>query len=81
MSQLLPSAPRRFTLRGEFSGRNGSGLVSQCGSSRGVLVDTLLKPALTAAHFTMLNLRQRLKRLRKDPWADIGKVKQKLPKS
>lgn len=38
-----------------------------------------LKPALTADKFTILNLRQRLARLRDDPWADIAKVKQKLP--
>ena len=37
--------------------------------------------AQTAANsYTVLNLGQRLARLRKDPWADIGKVKQKLPK-
>jgi bifunctional non-homologous end joining protein LigD len=29
--------------------------------------------------FTVQNLPARLKRLRKDPWADIGKLKQKLP--
>ena len=40
-----------------------------------------LKPSLTANHFTVLNLRQRLKRMRKDPWAEIGKIKQKLPKT
>jgi bifunctional non-homologous end joining protein LigD len=38
-----------------------------------------LKPALTADRFTILNLRQRLSRLREDPWADIATVKQKLP--
>jgi bifunctional non-homologous end joining protein LigD len=31
--------------------------------------------------YTALNLPQRLKRQRKDPWADIGKVKQRLPKT
>ena len=69
--------------------RNGRGATSVAAYSsrarQGAPVSTPidwkeLKPALTAAHFTMLNLRQRLKRLRKDPWADIGKVKQKLPK-
>jgi bifunctional non-homologous end joining protein LigD len=39
-----------------------------------------LKPSLTADRFTMLNLRPRLARLRRDPWADIGKIRQKLPK-
>ena len=38
-----------------------------------------LKPALTADKFTVLNLRARLARLRDDPWAEIVKVKQKLP--
>jgi len=38
-----------------------------------------LKPALTADKFTVLNLRQRLGRLRNDPWGEIAKVKQKLP--
>jgi bifunctional non-homologous end joining protein LigD len=31
--------------------------------------------------YTALNLPQRLKRQRKDPWADIGRVKQRLPKT
>ena len=38
-----------------------------------------VKPALTADKFTVLNLRQRLARLGNDPWAEIAKVKQKLP--
>jgi bifunctional non-homologous end joining protein LigD len=29
--------------------------------------------------FTLRNLRQRLARLREDPWADIGRIRQKLP--
>jgi bifunctional non-homologous end joining protein LigD len=29
--------------------------------------------------FTVLNLQKRLARLKRDPWSDIGKVKQKLP--
>jgi bifunctional non-homologous end joining protein LigD len=29
--------------------------------------------------FTVLNLQKRLARLKRDPWADIGRVKQKLP--
>jgi bifunctional non-homologous end joining protein LigD len=38
-----------------------------------------LKPTLTADKFTVLNLRQRLARLKDDPWAEIAAVKQKLP--
>ncbi len=33
-----------------------------------------------ATHFTVRNVPPRLKRLRKDPWAGIGKIKQELPK-
>jgi bifunctional non-homologous end joining protein LigD len=33
----------------------------------------------SANRYTVLNLHQRLARLRKDPWADIGKLKQPLP--
>jgi bifunctional non-homologous end joining protein LigD len=33
----------------------------------------------SADQFTVLNLPVRLKRLRKDPWAGIGRVRQKLP--
>jgi bifunctional non-homologous end joining protein LigD len=33
----------------------------------------------SANRYTVLNLPQRLARLRKDPWADIGKLKQPLP--
>jgi len=29
--------------------------------------------------FTVLNMARRLSALKRDPWADIGKVKQKLP--
>jgi bifunctional non-homologous end joining protein LigD len=31
--------------------------------------------------FSVLNLERRLKKLKRDPWAGIGKVKQKLPKT
>jgi bifunctional non-homologous end joining protein LigD len=31
-------------------------------------------------HYTVRNIAQRLSRLRKDPWADIGRIKQSLPK-
>jgi bifunctional non-homologous end joining protein LigD len=34
----------------------------------------------SADRYTVLNLHQRLARLRRDPWADIGKTKQPLPK-
>lgn len=33
----------------------------------------------SADHYTVLNIRSRLKRLRKDPWAGIGRIRQKLP--
>ncbi len=33
----------------------------------------------SASRHTVLNLQQRLAKLRKDPWADIGKIKQSLP--
>jgi bifunctional non-homologous end joining protein LigD len=38
-----------------------------------------LTPKLTADQFTIVNFKQRLSRQKKDPWADIGRVKQKLP--
>jgi bifunctional non-homologous end joining protein LigD len=34
----------------------------------------------TANAFTVLNLPKRLSRLRKDPWADMGRLKQRLPR-
>jgi len=39
-----------------------------------------LGPKLTPNKFTVLNIGRRLGALKKDPWADIGKVKQALPK-
>jgi bifunctional non-homologous end joining protein LigD len=39
-----------------------------------------LGPKLTPNKFTLLNIGRRLGALKRDPWADIGKVKQKLPK-
>jgi bifunctional non-homologous end joining protein LigD len=39
-----------------------------------------LSPKLTPDKFTMLNIGRRLGALKNDPWADIGKVKQSLPK-
>jgi bifunctional non-homologous end joining protein LigD len=38
-----------------------------------------LGPRLTPDKFTVLNIGKRLASLKKDPWAGIGKVKQKLP--
>jgi len=39
-----------------------------------------LGPKLGPNKFTLLNIGRRRGALKKDPWADIGKVKQKLPK-
>jgi len=38
-----------------------------------------LRSLTSASHYNVLNLPQRLARLRKDPWSDIGKRAQKLP--
>jgi bifunctional non-homologous end joining protein LigD len=38
-----------------------------------------LGPSLKPNKFTLLNIGRRLGALKKDPWADIGKVKQRLP--
>jgi bifunctional non-homologous end joining protein LigD len=38
-----------------------------------------LGPKLTPNKFTVLNIGRRLGALKRDPWADIGKVKQRLP--
>ena len=38
-----------------------------------------LGPKLTPNKFTVLNIGKRLGALKRDPWADIAKVKQKLP--
>jgi len=38
-----------------------------------------LGPKLTPDKFTVLNIGKRLANLKKDPWAGIGKMKQKLP--
>jgi bifunctional non-homologous end joining protein LigD len=40
---------------------------------------TELSKVPASNHYTVLNIAQRLGRLRKDPWADIGKIKQHLP--
>jgi bifunctional non-homologous end joining protein LigD len=34
----------------------------------------------SADQYTVTNLLQRLSRMRKDPWAAIGRIKQPLPK-
>jgi bifunctional non-homologous end joining protein LigD len=39
-----------------------------------------LGPNLKPNKYTLLNIGKRLGALKKDPWAGIGKVKQKLPK-
>ena len=39
-----------------------------------------LSKLAAANQYTVLNISQRLSRLRKDPWADMGKLKQPLPK-
>jgi bifunctional non-homologous end joining protein LigD len=39
-----------------------------------------LSPALKPNHFTVLNLSARLNRLASDPWAEIARVRQALPK-
>jgi bifunctional non-homologous end joining protein LigD len=38
-----------------------------------------LSPDLTPNHFTVANLGERLSKLKRDPWAEIGKVDQFLP--
>jgi bifunctional non-homologous end joining protein LigD len=38
-----------------------------------------LTASMTPDRFTVLNLRNRLNRLRHDPWAEIGRIRQKLP--
>jgi bifunctional non-homologous end joining protein LigD len=38
-----------------------------------------LKTLSAANRYTVLNIGQRLARLRKDPWADLGKIQQALP--
>jgi bifunctional non-homologous end joining protein LigD len=38
-----------------------------------------LGPKLTPDKFTLLNIPKRLANLKKDPWADIARIKQKLP--
>lgn len=39
-----------------------------------------LSPAIASDHYTIGNLRQRLDHLKHDPWAELMKIKQKLPR-
>jgi bifunctional non-homologous end joining protein LigD len=68
--------------------RNGRGATAVAAYStrarKGAAVSTPvtwdeLGPKLTPNKFTVLNIGKRLAKLKHDPWADIGKVKQKLP--
>jgi bifunctional non-homologous end joining protein LigD len=38
-----------------------------------------LSEVIRADHFKIDNLRQRLDNLKRDPWHDISKIRQKLP--
>ncbi|MEA2876654.1 MAG: bifunctional non-ous end joining protein LigD [Hyphomicrobiales bacterium] len=54
--------------------------ISRAGAAVSVPVDwDELGPKLTPDKFTVLNIGKRLASLKKDPWAGIAKVKQKLP--
>ena len=54
---------------------------ARAGAPVSVPVDWAELGALKSANqYTVLNLPARLARLRKDPWADIGRIKQALPK-
>jgi len=67
------------------NGRGATAIVAystraRAGATVSVPVDwDELGPKLTPDKFTVLNLGKRLASLKKDPWAGIGKVKQKLP--
>lgn len=54
---------------------------ARAGAPVSVPIDWSELPSLkSASQYTVKNLMQRLSRQRKDPWAGIGRVKQKLPK-
>ena len=54
---------------------------ARAGAPVSVPIDWSELGALKSANqYTVLNLPARLKRLRKDPWANIGRLKQALPK-
>jgi len=68
--------------------RNGRGATAVAAYStrarKGAAVSTPvswdeLGPKLTPNKFTVLNIGKRLATLKQDPWADVGKVKQRLP--
>jgi len=67
------------------NGRGATAIVAystraRAGATVSVPVDwDELGPKLTPNKFTVLNIGKRLASLKKDPWARIGKVKQKLP--
>ncbi len=68
--------------------RNGRGATSVCAYSTRSRAGAPLSvpvtweelgPKLTPNKYTLLNIGRRLAKIRRDPWADLGKVKQKLP--
>ena len=68
--------------------RNGRGATSVCAYSTRARAGAPLSvpvtweelgPKLTPNKFTLLNIGRRLAKMKRDPWADLGKVKQKLP--
>jgi len=68
--------------------RNGRGATSVCAYSTRARAGAPLSvpvawdelgPKLTPNKFTLLNIGRRLGGLKRDPWADLGKVKQRLP--
>ena len=67
------------------NGRGATAIVAystraRAGATLSVPVDwDELGPKLTPNKFTVLNIGRRLASLKKDPWADIGKVRQKIP--
>jgi bifunctional non-homologous end joining protein LigD len=69
--------------------RNGRGATSVCAYSTRARAGAPLSvpvtweelgPKLTPNKFTLLNIGRRLAQMKRDPWADLGKVKQRLPK-
>jgi bifunctional non-homologous end joining protein LigD len=68
------------------NGRGATAIVAYSTRARaGATVSTPVEwdelgPKLAPNKFTVLNIGRRLSGLKKDPWADIGKVKQSLPK-
>jgi bifunctional non-homologous end joining protein LigD len=67
------------------NGRGATAIVAYSTRARdGATVSTPVEwdelgPKLAPNKFTVLNIGRRLRGLKKDPWADIGKVKQKIP--